>query len=27
VGVQHGDQRGSFHDDAHARMSVTMNVK
>jgi hypothetical protein len=26
VGVQYGDQRGSFQDDAHARMSVAMNA-
>jgi len=26
VGVQHGDQRGSFHHDTHARMSVAMNA-
>jgi hypothetical protein len=26
VGVQHGDQRGSFHHDAHPRMSVAMNA-
>ena len=26
VGVQHGDQRGSFHDDAHTRVSVAMNA-
>ena len=26
VGVQHGDQCGSFHDDAHAGMSVAMNA-
>ncbi len=26
VGVQHGDQCGSFHDDTHAGMSVAMNA-
>lgn len=26
VGVQGGDQRGSFHDDPHARMAVAMNA-
>lgn len=26
VGVQRGDQRGSFHHDTHARMSVAMNA-
>jgi len=26
VGVQHGAQRGPFHNDAHARMSVAMNA-
>jgi len=26
VGVQHGDQRGSFRNEAHARMSVAMNA-
>jgi len=26
VGVQYGDQRGSFHNDAYARMSVAMNA-
>ena len=26
MGVQRGDQGGSFHDDAHARVSVAMNA-
>jgi hypothetical protein len=26
VGIQHSDQRGSFYNDAHARMLVAMNA-